>query len=126
MVRYNCVNQYIRSVEPKAISVPVEQFSKSIVEWYPTVPAFPDPIQEHLLVRLKNESKLRIIAADIILTNGKAAGSDIYKAYAEYPVEPGTVGTLRVEVITGTSEQATKSFWKKHAWGFGAVYGVPR
>lgn len=127
MIQYSCVRQYIRSVEARAISVPLKYFAKSKIEWFRETPAFPEPLPEHIIVRLKNDSKDRIIFADVGLADAKGNNPQFYTAYAEYPIDPGTVGILRADVLTGTTgEKAAQSFWDTHTWIFRAVYGVAR
>lgn len=125
MIRYNCVRQYIRSVEPKAISVPLKYFSESRIEWFPEMPGLPEPMPEHIIVRLKNDSRDQVIFADVVLADAKGNNPQSYRAYADYPIDPGTVGILRADVLTGTTgEKAAESFWSTHTWAFRAVYGV--
>lgn len=65
MIRFACVHQYIRAMESRAISVPLAYFLESRVEWFPETQAFPEPIPEHIIVSLKNDSKDQIIFADV-------------------------------------------------------------
>jgi hypothetical protein len=80
-------------------------------------------LPEHIVVTLKNDSALRIIAADIVLVKKKTNERQTYKAYPEYPIDSGTVGTMSGSVLTGLA--AEKDFTAGFAWDYETVYGVP-
>jgi len=88
---------------------------------YPASAGLPTGIAERIVVNLKNDSELRIIYADIILSNNKTKNQDVVRAYAIRPIDPRTVGRLEADTNTGA-----KDFASEWSWGFGAVYGVPR
>jgi hypothetical protein len=121
MVRFNCVRQYIRAVEGKAVAAPISYFTTSKLMWYPAIAGLPTGIAERIVVNLKNDSELRIIYADIVLSNNKTKNQDVVRAYALRPIDPRTVGRLEADTNTGA-----KDFASEWSWGFEAVYGVPR
>lgn len=124
-IRFNCVRKYIRSVESNAVSVSLKYFVESKIEWFPETPALPDPIPEKIIVRLKNNSMDRVISADVVLAAKNSNKRPVYRAYADYPIDPGTVGTLTANVLASTSDkQSPNNFWDNHIWALKAVYGV--
>jgi hypothetical protein len=118
MVHRNCVRQYIRATEKKAVSVPVNLFSSSTLSWYAQIQAFPTAIPEKVIVHLKNNSQFRIIFADLILQNKKTKSSEVVRSYAIYPIEPMTVGDLEGQTNTGAND------FQDWTWALDGVYGV--
>ncbi len=121
MVRWNCVHMYIKAVEARATPLPLGDFTTASLQWFASIPAIPDPLPEHIIVTLKNNSASQIISADIIIINRATKKQQTYRAYADYPIDHDTVGSLETEVMTGFSGG---DFGKRFQWGFSAVYGV--
>lgn len=133
-IRSTCVRQYIKAVEPRAVPLPTLAFTHGTAEWFPTTSTLFGTIQERIVVRLKNDSGSKVIAADVSLIDTKTGDRQTYKAYAAFPIDPETVGTLEADVLTNSGDpifqdttgnaEAKRSFWKTHQWELDAVYGV--
>jgi hypothetical protein len=121
MIRWNCVRRYIKAVEPKAISLPLADFTHASLQWFPSMQAFPNPVPERIVITLKNNAPITIISADIVIMNIATKKSQTYTAYADYPIDPNTVGTLEADVISGFTG---RDFNKHFEWGYVAVYGT--
>ena len=124
MIGWNCVRQYVKALEPNAMTLSLNDFTNARAQWFPTMPALPTPIQEHIIITVKNDSLNRVIAAEIALVDTKTKKQEVYKAYVDYPIEPGTVGSFQSTVITGATGAVEQAFWKTHDWGFKAIWGV--
>jgi hypothetical protein len=134
MVRSMCVRRYIKSVE--ASSVPVTE-AQVTISWTPSVwsPSSSN-VSEIATVKLKNDSQLTVIAADFALTRNTDKNRQNYKAYADFPIAPGTVGNLSAPVMTGSPVitvvgsdhyfEAQRNFYREYSAAVTRVYGVPK
>ena len=119
MIRYNCIRQYIRAAQAKAVGLGTDQFKGSTLAHYAEIPAIPSPIAEKLVVSLKNDSAMRVIMADISLVNKKSKVTHQFRAIADTPVEPATIDTMTAQINIGIKDM---SEW---TWNFVNVWGVP-
>ena len=60
--------------------------AEATIQWFPSVPAFPNAIQEQVHVTLKNGSTSTIIAASIIILDKNTNEAQSYKAYVDSPI----------------------------------------
>jgi hypothetical protein len=120
MIRWNCVSLYLKSAERYATLADSSLFASATAQWSPAGTPFTSN-RERFVVTLKNGSEDRIISADVAILNKKTKQQEVYRAYVDYPIDPGTVGRLEFESITG----ATDDFWKQYTWGLVKVYVVP-
>jgi hypothetical protein len=119
MVRFNCVRQYIKSVQSIVVNASTEKFGGSTISHYAAIPAMPSEISERLSVSLKNESSLRIVMADIKLTNKKTRVEHTFRGLSDFPIEPRMVGKIDATINLGL---ANLDDW---TWTFANVWGVP-
>lgn len=124
MIRWNCVHRYIEARLPHARRWVGDIFNNSSIRWYADVPAFPSPISQHAVLTILNTLQHdQIIAADFAISSSTTKSVKTYRAYADFPIDSGTVGTLSAQTIEDSS--STARFWKTHTWVLLAVYSVP-
>ena len=131
-IRWTCVRKYVKANLGSADTVPTNLVNDSRLNWAPA-PAFlaamPAPefreaaFHEHAIVTLKNQSALRIIAADVVIFDNQTSKSYIFRGYADAPIDPWTVGTITV--LTNLSLPSGTDFAQAHSWSFGKIFGVP-
>ena len=126
MVRYNCVRQYIRQVQPQAKPIPGSKFPDASASWRPPMQAFPNPIPAQLIVSLKNDTELRIITGTVAVLDKKTNQSQIYRLVADYPIDSFSVGTLSTALLPDPEAgNDPAKFWESHGWTLIGVSGVP-
>jgi hypothetical protein len=119
MIRWNCIRRYIKAVEKVALGVDPKYFTHATAQWTPAQQGYPNN-PELFVVTLKNDSDGRVVAADVAILNKKTSQQEVYKAYVDYPIDPGTVGKLEFQSIT----EPAPDFWKQYTWGLVKVYIV--
>ena len=123
MVKDNCVQKYIKQVEPQAQSIDVNLFAQSTLVYLPAHLTVTPSVAGHprFNVRLKNDSGFTIIAAFVEVTNKASGHKTIYRLTVEDPIKPLEVGLLvgQVPAIAKPEE-----FWKENTWGLAAVWGI--
>jgi hypothetical protein len=125
MVRYNCVQKYIKQVEGQAQEIDTKLFAQSTMTYLPAswtnVPSIAG--QPRIQMELKNDSRFTIITAFIQVTNKTSGQKATYRLTADNPVKPAELGLL---VGQAPAVSKPEEFWKDNTWFFIAVGGVPQ
>jgi hypothetical protein len=131
-VRWTCIRQYIKANIENSQVVPPILVSDARLVWStpPTMlasvplPEFREAIEnENVTVTFKNDSSLRIIAADIAIHDNGTNAVRIFRGYADAPIEPSTVG--KIMALTNLETPNGQTFAEAHTWNFYKVFGVP-
>ncbi len=123
MVRYNCVQKYIKQVEPQAQVVDTSLFSQSTIAYLPayltTTPSIAG--RPRFQLDLKNDSAFTIITAFVEVTNKASGQKVVYRLTADNPIKPLELGMLVGQVPAVATPDA---FWKENTWSLAAVWGI--
>jgi hypothetical protein len=120
MVRYNCVQKYLKAVEPLVENLDVNLFSKSTASYSTGSFAMFRP---HLEISLKNNSpNFTVTTAFVRIVNKKSGAGETYRLTVDSPILPSAMGLLIGEIPPVAKPD---EFWKENSWEFTGVWGIP-
>jgi len=122
-VRFNCIRQYILAKLPAAKNVVALGFGDATLSFHPAFQSFPTSTPQSVDVSIHNVSSQQIIAADIYVgPKNNSASYKIFRVYADFPIDPNTVGTLSGDLLVPINEG--QSFGDIYQWGFISIWAA--
>ena len=127
-IRFNCIKQFHRLAEPKAVFVNQSLLTQITLQWFPRLQVIGPPyyLNESVRINVKNNSLYRLIYIVVGISNKEKATTETYKFYADGTIEPFSVGYFNGSVISDSPINNMDEFSQKYTWGIVSVYGISK
>jgi len=128
VIRFNCIKQFQRVAEPKAVPVNKSQLSQITLQWFPKLQVMGPPyyLNETVRINVKNNSNYRLIYIVASITNKETAATETYKLFADGTIEPFSVGHFSGSIISDSTVTTMDIFAEKYNWTLVSVFGLTK